>query len=119
MRVIIVEDDPIISSDLGQIVADLGHEVCAFAANAEEARRQAAAMQPDVMFVDFNLEGATTGLSAAASIRALQAVDIVFVTGQADELMLFAIRESEPLAIIEKPYTRAQVRDALARSAHA
>lgn len=61
MRVLIVEDDPIVATDLSQIITDLGHEVCGCAASADEARAVAQQSQPDILFVDFNLEGAKTG----------------------------------------------------------
>jgi CheY-like chemotaxis protein len=114
MRVLIVEDDPLIAADLSQTVEGLGHEVCGCAASADEARAMADQTQPEILLVDFNLEGTKTGLSAAAHIRASRPTKVVFITGQFDPLVHEAIGDARPDAVLGKPYTAEQVRAALA-----
>jgi CheY-like chemotaxis protein len=109
MIVLIVEDDPLTAAELTQAVREYGHEVCSWADSADEAEWQAAQHQPDLVLIDFNLDGTKSGLNAAARIRANQATVMVFVTGQLDPLVLATIAASEPFAVIEKPYTPDQI----------
>ena len=109
MIILIVEDDPLAAADLTEAVRAYGHEVCSWADSADEAEWQAAQHQPDMVLMDFNLDGTKSGLNAAARICANQETVMVFVTGQADPLVLETIRASQPFAVIEKPYTPEQI----------
>jgi CheY-like chemotaxis protein len=109
MIVLIVEDDPLTAAELTQAVRAYGHEVCSWADSADEAEWQAAQHQPDLVLMDFNLDGTKSGLNAAARIQANQRTVMVFVTGQLDPLVLSTIRDTQPFAVIEKPYTPEQI----------
>ena len=109
MIVLIVEDDPLTAAELTHAVRAYGHEVCSWADSADEAEWQAAQHQPDLVLMDFNLDGTKSGLNAAARIQANQDTVMVFVTGQLDPLVLAVIQDSQPFAVIEKPYTPEQI----------
>ena len=65
MRVLIVEDDAVISMHLAMLVAELGHEVCATAASAAGAIALATAHNPDVILMDIRLAQGSSGIDAA------------------------------------------------------
>ena len=55
MRVLIVEDEPIIAMHPAILVAELGHEVCATVASVVGAIALASAHNPDVVLMDIHL----------------------------------------------------------------
>jgi two-component system, response regulator PdtaR len=67
LRVLIVEDDAIISMLLAELLAELGYDVCATAATEAEAVAAAIRDKPDLMIVDARLRGGS-GVSAVAEI---------------------------------------------------
>jgi CheY-like chemotaxis protein len=80
IRILIVEDDRIISRLLAEMLRDMGHTVCAVAATEEEAVAGAALHKPDLMLVDQHLQ-AGTGTSAVNRISRTRPVPYIFISG--------------------------------------
>ncbi len=87
MRILIVDDAPILRASFARIVTALGHSIAAEAATADEARSLARDVQPDAIVVDGRLTGA--GIVALISeLRAAVPEASVFVTAALDETAL-------------------------------
>jgi CheY-like chemotaxis protein len=117
MRVLVVEDEPVLAISLQQFVESLGHEVCQVVNTAEEATFAAAIHRPDLVFMDYQLQGGRTGVDAAREIVEKQRSAIVFCTAQSDPRLLADIEAFGPAATITKPYSDLDIRIALARFA--
>ena len=103
MRVLIVEDEPIIAMHLALLVAELGHEVCATAASAARAIALAAAHDPDVVLMDIRLAHGSSGIDAARELHAQQALRCIFLSANLDERTRTALLPYEPIAFVGKP----------------
>jgi CheY-like chemotaxis protein len=105
LRVLIVEDDGLIAMLLTQVVAGMGHEVCATAATETEAMIAATRHRPDLMIVDAGLGGGS-GLSAIEEIlRRRGPLAHVFISGDAER-----IRAQKPDAVVvQKPFREAEL----------
>jgi DNA-binding response OmpR family regulator len=55
LRVLVIEDDALIAMLLAELLAAMGHEVCATAYSEAEAVIAAARYDPDLMIVDATL----------------------------------------------------------------
>lgn len=112
MRVLIVEDDAIMGLHLQLLVQKLGHEVVGLAATGEEAVTAEQSVHPDVVFMDIQLRGCSSGWDAAATIRARSSVPIVFITAYGDNL---ASPDSMPSGCLRltKPVHDAELRACL------
>jgi CheY-like chemotaxis protein len=55
LRVLVIEDDALIALLLSELLAGMGHDVCATAATEAEAVRAATRYRPDLMIVDAGL----------------------------------------------------------------
>ncbi len=82
IRIVVVEDNAQISALLAELLAGLGHEVCATATTELEAVAAAARHGPDLMIVDAQLQ-AGSGVSAMDTILRLTAMPHIFITGRA------------------------------------
>ncbi len=109
LSVLIVEDEVIIGLLLGDLLADMGHEVCAIATTAAEAFAAAARYRPGLMIVDVNL-GGDSGIAAADAIRAEAQVPCIFVSGDDAVLATLAYRGE----VMPKPYQRRHIERAIA-----
>lgn len=116
MNVLIVEDEPVVALDLSATVQMEGHSVCGVASSGEEAIELAAVHKPDVVFMDYTLEGDLNGLEAANLISAQQRARIVFVTAQQDTATRGLILASRPFGFIPKPFSDGAVADVLSRA---
>jgi CheY-like chemotaxis protein len=108
LRVLIVEDEALIAMLLEDLLAGMGHEVCAVAVTETEAVAAAMQHRPDLMIVDERLrEG--NGISAMAEILRNGALAHVFVSGSPGH-----IRAHDPGAVVlRKPFRESDLAKAI------
>ena len=83
--VFIVEDDQLLASALSTQVEMLGYRVAGTANTAEDAVRGVLQVRPQVVIMDYQLTGWSTGLDAARSIRQDLEVPIIFYTAHGND----------------------------------
>jgi two-component system chemotaxis response regulator CheB len=105
IRVLIVEDSPVVGEHLRRIVsADPRLEVAAIATSGEDALEMVRRVSPDVISMDIQLPG-MQGFEATQRIMAEHPTPIVVVSGidmEAMKLSMLALRAGA-LAVVEKP----------------
>ncbi len=115
MNVLIADDDQTIRLLLTDMLVDLGHSVVA-AANGAEAVEVAAAKQPDVVILDF-LMPKLSGLDALKAMRQRGlAMPAVLLSAISDSSMRELEGFEAPDAILEKPFKKRTIEEALARA---
>ena len=113
LRILVVEDEALIGMLLADMLAAMGHVVCAVTGTQDEAVAAAGRDKPDMLIVDAWLhEG--NGVAAVDQIRRGGAVTHIFVTG--DSRSVLAVKPNA--IILEKPFTEALLAAAIDR-AHA
>jgi len=108
LRVLIIEDNALIAAALSEMLADMGHGVCATAATEAEAVVAANRYKPDLMIVDAGLGGGS-GVSAVKKILRAKPVAHVFVTG--DPRRVHARMAGNP--VVCKPFHAAELAKAI------
>jgi DNA-binding response OmpR family regulator len=104
-KILIVDDDRIISMALGVRLKRAGYEVSQ-ATDGLQAMMQASRVKPDLVVLDLGLP-AGGGLAVAERLRGLISsadVPIVFITGSADASTKAKARSYDPVALLEKPF---------------
>jgi len=102
VRVLIVEDEAIVSMDLRYKLERLGYSVTAEISSGEAAVEAASQLHPDVVLMDIRLSGEMDGIDAAARIRDQFAVPVVYLTAYADEARLefgYLLKPVDPKAL--------------------
>ena len=109
LRILLVEDEPIIAMLLAKVLRAAGHAVCAVEATEEGAVAAAALHRPELMIVDAKLRRGS-GVAAVTTILQQGFVPHVFVSGTVMEGL-------EPDAVmLEKPFTEAELTRAMERA---
>jgi CheY-like chemotaxis protein len=104
LRVLVVEDDAMIGVLLGEMLEDMGYDVCGIEATEADAVAAAARCRPDLMIVDVQL-GDGSGVTAIDTIHRVGPVPHVFVSGDIAKL-----RALKPDSIaIQKPYRESEL----------
>lgn len=80
LRVLVVEDNALISTLIAVVLGDLGYETCGTAKTESEAIEAATRLLPDLMIVDVNLP-LGNGVSAMDAILRQTAMPHIFMTG--------------------------------------
>jgi DNA-binding response OmpR family regulator len=99
MRVLIVEDEPVIGMELEDTVTLAGHEVIGWATGYASAIALAEARSPELAFVDLRLRDGDTGFGISRQL-AERGVTVVLTTAQADQL----VDVEHLLGVMPKPY---------------
>jgi DNA-binding NarL/FixJ family response regulator len=105
IRILIVEDDPLIAEEIRQSLDELDYQVCGKAYTPANALRQLDIQRPDLVLLDINLAGGAEGLDIAAAINHLYRIPFVFLTSYADRATLDRAKLLEPAGYIVKPFT--------------
>jgi len=104
VRVLVVEDDAVMAMLLGELLASMGHDVCATAATEAEAVIAANRYGPDLMIVDAGL-GRGSGVSAVEEVLRMGPIAHVFISGDAER-----VRRRQPDAVVlRKPFREAEL----------
>ena len=111
LRVMVVEDDAMIGMLLAEMLAGMGHEVCAIETTEADAVTAAARCRPDLMIVDVRL-GDGSGVNAVTEIHRTAPVPHVFVSGDITEVK--ALRPNA--LIIQKPYRESDLARVIRRA---
>jgi len=110
LRVLIVEDESIIASDLAQTLTSFGYAVVGIASSSQEAIELARRTQPGLVLMDIRLNGDVDGIATAALLRARRSVPIVFLSANADAITLRRALHTAPCGFLAKPYNDASLR---------
>jgi PAS domain S-box-containing protein len=116
LRVLLVEDDPEVRSVVGGFLASMACEVIE-CANGEEALGMLTSDQGiDLLLTDILLGAGVRGIELADAVHTLlPQARVLLMSGYSEELL----DEPRDRALLRKPFTRAELRQAIAKVVHA
>lgn len=112
--VLIIEDEPLISMQLEDLVRSLGHEICGTAATRTQAQEVVAESRPGLVLADIQLADGSSGLDAVDDILATASVPVIFITAYPERLLTGD--RPEPTYLITKPFQEDTVRAAISQA---
>jgi DNA-binding NarL/FixJ family response regulator len=112
-RILIVEDDFLIASDMEEALSEAGLEVAGIASSAEEALHLAETGRPILAVMDIHLAGKRDGVDVALELFKIHGLRCVFATAHADERTRARAQPADPLAWVPKPYPMASLVEAV------
>ena len=102
MKILLVEDEPLLAMMLEAELADAGHTLQGPASTAKRAIEIAEHEQPDLALIDIKLRDGSSGINLARELLTRWGVPSLFVSGQ--RMAAYANRDLA-LGYIGKPYT--------------
>lgn len=108
-RIMIVEDEYVVSLDLKNMLEDLGHQVVATVARGEDVLHTAFIHHPNMVLMDIRLAGKVTGTEAAIQLRQVMDVPVVFLSAYSDNSVLSEAEKSFPYGYLVKPFERREL----------
>lgn len=108
-RILIVDDNETLVMELEEFIPTIGYEVTGTADCAKDAIFMAKKCRPDLVLMDIKLRGKRDGIEAANIIKSKMGVDIIFISGFAEEELLDRAKVIEPLAYLYKPFSENQI----------
>ena len=112
LTLLVVEDDPDAAASLTELLTEAGHSVVGPFHDAAAAEAAAALPSIDAALLDINLSGEMTGVELAKVLTGRWDVRVIFISGD----VAAAARNADMAeALVLKPYTGAQILEAVAR----
>jgi two-component system, response regulator PdtaR len=108
LRILVVEDNAIIGMLVAEMLAEMGHDVCAIETTAAAAVTAAVRCRPDLLVVDAQL-GEESGISAVEEIARTGPIPHLFVSG--DTSRIKALRPDA--VVIQKPFRETDLAQAI------
>ena len=112
--VLIIEDEPVIASDIEALVRELGHTVIDVAATHNEAIDSVARKRPGLVLADIQLADGSSGIDAVKDILAKFDVPVIFITAFPERLLTG--ERPEPTFLITKPFQPETVKAAIGQA---
>ena len=111
LRILIIEDEPIIAMLFEELLTELGHDVVGIADTEADAVAAALKDKPDLMFVDAHL-GKGSGIAAVEVILRTRSIPHIFTSGDVS-----SVRAQRPDAIvISKPFRESDLVKAIVKA---
>lgn len=99
---LIVEDEPITSRFIREIIEDQGYEVAGSAKSASEARKLLAQHPIDIIITDINIQGSEDGIQLVRSLN--DKVAVIFISAYSDSQTLHEAAATIPYGFLVKPF---------------
>ncbi|KPF90409.1 two-component response regulator [Novosphingobium sp. AAP83] len=112
--VLIIEDEPLISMQLEDLVRSLGHDVCGMAATRTQAVDIVSREKPGLVLADIQLADGSSGLDAVEDILRMCSVPVIFITAYPERLLTGD--RPEPTYLVTKPFQEQTVRTAISQA---
>ena len=112
--VLVIEDEPLISMRLEDIVQQMGHRVVGMAATHRQATEIFNEKRPGLVLADIQLADGSSGIEAVEDILAMADVPVIFITAYPERLLTG--ERPEPTYFVTKPFEEATVRAAVSQA---
>jgi diguanylate cyclase (GGDEF)-like protein len=117
-RVLVVEDDGIVGSDIRLTLTRLGYFVIGPYVSAADSLTAVPEHKPDVVLMDIHTKGPMDGVEAAGILRERLRVPVIFLTAHSDPETLRRAGMAEPLGYVVKPFKAADLASVIEVALH-
>lgn len=104
VRILVVEDEPLIADDIANQLRINDFEISAIAYDYEDAVYELKFNAPDAVVLDINLGSGKTGVDIAEVINEKYGLPFIYLTSYADKETLERAKRTEPLGYVVKPF---------------
>jgi len=106
LRILIVEDEPLIAESIAMHLANTGFMVSGIAYDGDEALHELQANSPDAAILDINLESGTDGIDVAQFINQHLQIPFIYLTSYSDNSVMQRAKATSPAGYIVKPFNK-------------
>jgi len=104
IKILIIEDEPLIARDLKRICVNLGYQVIGIAYQSSQALDMLHTRSYDLVLMDISLNGNQDGIEIGEIIRNKYNKPFIYVTSFADNNTLNRAKETTPNGYVVKPF---------------
>ena len=113
LKVLIVEDEMIISESVKQSLLKLNYNVVGIASRYIQALEMLESLEVDLVLIDINLNGLKSGIDLAKHIQDNYNIPFIYVTANRDSHTLEKAKNTRPLGYLVKPFSEENLYSAI------
>ena len=113
LKVMIIEDEPLIALNLKKLLEKKGFEVTGHAGCFEDAHTLFYANKPDIVLSDIKLENDESGIEVVKHLKKMSDFCVMYLTSYGDDAMIEKALGTHPVAYITKPFKEIDLNAAL------
>ena len=114
MKIIIVEDDKVLSLLLSKMIERLDFEVVEIITKGQEAIEKISALKPDLVLMDIMLEDDVDGIDAMLALREKSNnVPVIFITGNSDPVNRERAKPTDYVEYLIKPVSFDELKESI------
>lgn len=113
VRILVVEDEFMISEDIALRLSDFGYTVEGIASSAEQALEILENHEIELALLDVNIDGEMDGIQLSKIISEKYNIPFIFLTSLASRAIVERAKETNPSAYLLKPFNDRQVQIAI------
>ena len=117
-KVMIVEDESIISLHIKGSLLRLGYSISGVAASGEAALRKIETTPPDLVLMDIHLKGDMNGIEVSKKIESDFQIPVIYLTANADSVTFQEAKQTSPHSYIIKPFQEKELGMAIELALH-
>lgn len=106
VKLLIVEDEMIIASDMKMMLESVGYEVTGIARSAEKAVTLLEETKPDLLLIDINLGKGMEGIELGRLMHEKYHLPFIFCTSYSDSRTVAEAKQVRPNGYLLKPFTK-------------
>ena len=118
VRILIVEDEFIIGTDIRDTLINIGYDVPEVIPSGEEAIQRTAELQPDIILMDIVLSGEMDGIDAIEQIQEKHDIPVIYLTAHTDDATFKRARDTNPYGYLIKPTGKNDLYTAIETALH-
>ena len=104
LRVLIIEDDLLMATDMEESLIRSGYVICGKAADYEGAIKLMRQHLPDIVLVDITLGGPADGVTTVKELMRIKWVPVIYITGSSEKETFNRAKSTFPAAFLHKPF---------------
>lgn len=104
IRVLIIEDEPLIAEDIASYLSDIDFDIAGIAYDSEKALDYLALRNPDAILLDIQIKGSMDGIELAKIINEKYDLPFVYLTSHSDKGTIERAKVTMPYGYILKPF---------------
>ncbi|UFH54309.1 response regulator [Spirosoma sp. KNUC1025] len=104
LRILIIEDDPFMATDIEENLIQAGYTICGKANSYETAIKMMQQSQPDIVLADITLSGPIDGITTVKELMRIKWVPVIYLTGNSEIETFNRAKSTFPAAFLHKPF---------------
>ncbi len=106
IKILIVEDEVIVSMDIKKTVEKLGYYVSDVVHNYTDAIQSIKTTESNMILMDINLKNSKDGIQTVIDIQKIKKIPVIYLTAYSDNKTIQRAVETNPVGYLQKPFKR-------------